>query len=577
MNSEIKNCQNCKQEFTIESEDFDFYEKVKVPAPTFCPECRMQRRMIFMNERALYKRQCDLCHKDVISVFPANATHPVYCTPCWWSDNWNPLIYGKDYDFSKSFFQQFKELMSVFPWPALDTIEPSMVNSPYCSISSYLKNCYFFHNSDYSENSAYGAFTERAKDSYDLFTIDGCEQCYEGVNLVNCNCALFSMNCENCHNVSFSRDLTGCSYCFGCINLRNKNYYIFNEPYSKEEYFSKLKTFDAGSYKAVQGVKENAKSLFLKSPRRFAHSRRNSKTTGEYVNQSKNTQFAYQVIGAEDSKYVHFLIIAPTKDSYDLTMWGGNANRLYECMGCGGGQDDVKFSYGCWSDATMNLEYCMVVKVPCTNLFGCIGLRRKSYCILNKQYTKEEYNLLCDKIIKHMNDAPFIDKLGKVYKYGEFFPAELGQFAYNESVAQQFFPLDKQEAIKQGYNWKDSEERNYKIDLKSQNLPDHIKDVSDDIAGKVIECAHKGECNEQCTTAYKIIPQELQFYKKMDLPLPRLCPNCRHYQRLAQRNPIKLWHRQCMNVGCKNEFETSYAPDRPEIIYCETCYNNEVA
>ncbi|MDD5146800.1 MAG: hypothetical protein PHN39_03645, partial [Candidatus Pacebacteria bacterium] len=108
--------------------------------------------------------------------------------------------------------------------------------------------------------------------------------------------------------------------------------------------------------------------------------------------------------------------------------------------------------------------------------------------------------------------------------------------------------------------------------------------------------AGRGDCNEQCTTAFRIIPQELQFYRKMNLPLPRLCPNCRHYQRLKQRNPLKLWKRQCQCVGeksqngvytnttshnhgsdpCPNTFETSYSPDRPEIVYCEECYLKEV-
>ena len=43
-----------------------------------------------------------------------------------------------------------------------------------------------------------------------------------------------------------------------------------------------------------------------------------------------------------------------------------------------------------------------------------------------------------------------------------------------------------------------------------------------------------------------------------------------------ERGPVKLWHRKCMNKGCNNEFETSYAPERPEIVYCESCYNQEV-
>ena len=136
-----------------------------------------------------------------------------------------------------------------------------------------------------------------------------------------------------------------------------------------------------------------------------------------------------------------------------------------------------------------------------------------------------------------------------------------------------------------GYKWREKVERNYQIDIKNEDIPDNIKDVTDDIIGKVIECEHKGECNEQCTEAFKIIEPEYQFYQRMNLPLPRLCPNCRHYLRLKQRNPLKLWHRTCMcdktnhfhkDDHCTVEFETSYAPERPEIVYCEKCYQQEV-
>jgi len=116
-----------------------------------------------------------------------------------------------------------------------------------------------------------------------------------------------------------------------------------------------------------------------------------------------------------------------------------------------------------------------------------------------------------------------------------------------------------------------------KMMLEITRLPDNIKDVDESVVGKIIGCAHKGGCNEQCSTAFKIIPSEFNFYKKMNFTLPRLCPNCRHYHRLKQRNPFKLWHRKCMHEGCTNEFETSYAPDRSEIVYCEQCYNSEVA
>lgn len=149
-------------------------------------------------------------------------------------------------------------------------------------------------------------------------------------------------------------------------------------------------------------------------------------------------------------------------------------------------------------------------------------------------------------------------------------------WSQNPPIAQEYFPLTKEQALEEGYRWKNKEERNYSIDIKNEDIPDDINDVNDDILNKVIECSHKGTCNHQCIEAFKIIPEELQFYKRMNLPLPRLCPNCRHYERLSQRNPLKLWHRTCMHEGCNNEFETSYSPDRPEIVYCEDCYKREV-
>jgi hypothetical protein len=203
-------------------------------------------------------------------------------------------------------------------------------------------------------------------------------------------------------------------------------------------------------------------------------------------------------------------------------------------------------------------------------------MKNSKYCILNKQYSKEEYEELVPKIIKYMKDMPYVDKMGRTYTYGDFFPTEISQFSYNETTAQEFFPLDKSEAENAGFLWKEPKEKNYKITIKPEDLPDNIKDTKDDITTQVIGCVHNGDCKEQCTTAFRIIESEFKFYQSHNLPLPRLCPNCRHHQRVINRNPNKLWHRKCMKEGCQNEFETSYAPERSEIVFCERCYQQEV-
>jgi hypothetical protein len=57
---------------------------------------------------------------------------------------------------------------------------------------------------------------------------------------------------------------------------------------------------------------------------------------------------------------------------------------------------------------------------------------------LNKQYTKEEYNILVPKIIEHMISTG---------ERGEFFPPKYAPFGYNESLANEYFPLRQTEAL----------------------------------------------------------------------------------------------------------------------------------
>ena len=601
MNSEIKICQNCKQNFVIEPEDFEFYAKIKVPAPTFCPECRLQRRLYFYNVNSIYKRKCDFTGEDLISIFHQDSPVKVYKNKIWWSDQWDALNFGNEVDFSKSFFEQLSGLIKRVPHMALSVSEPTMINSQYTNAAGALKNCYLVFFADYCENVSYSHYLAYVKDSIDVLWSNGSENSYEGINITKCYKTFFSQDCENCYNIYFSKNLIGCNDCFMCSGLRNKSCCILNEQYTKEEYERKLKEFETGGYKFIEDSKIKAQDFHNKYPKKFIHGKNNFKSTGDYIYQSKNAKEMYTVTGVEDSKWCEIITLEKTKDAYDYSGWGNNAQLVYECSGSGEGINNLKFSHSCWPN-DKNLEYCQWSR-SCSDCFGCVGLNNKQYCILNKQYTKEEYEQLVPRIIEHMNNMPYIDKKGRVYKYGEFFPPELSPFSYNETIAQEYFPLTKEQAEQQGYSWKDPEERNIQPTITSDQLPDHIKDVSDTITKEIIQCAHKGQCNEQCTEAFKIIPQELEFYRKMNLPLPRLCPNCRHYQRLKQRNPLKLWYRQCMCNGkesgsmnnelgikyqntiihshgtepCPNEFETTYSPDRKEIVYCEKCYNSEVA
>src|SRR3989344_670730 len=151
LNMETKNCQNCKSSFTIEPDDFNFYEKIKVPPPTFCPECRSIRRMAETNERVLFKRKCDLTGQDIFSMYRDETPFPVYETSKWYSDEWDPYQYGVDYDFSKSFFQQFLELRNKVPKMAL-VRQGFSINSEYTHRVTDMKNSYMVFRTTRSIN-----------------------------------------------------------------------------------------------------------------------------------------------------------------------------------------------------------------------------------------------------------------------------------------------------------------------------------------------------------------------------------------------------------------------------------------
>jgi len=581
---EIKTCQNCKNPFTIEPDDFAFYEKMKVPPPTFCPECRMIRRMLFENERQLFRHKDEISGKNIFSEFPPQVQAKVYDYEYWQSDAWDPMDYGREYNFSRPFFAQFRELMYDVPWVSRSA--RNLINSDYAHGASNLKDCYLCFNLGDCERCAYVTDANFMKESLDCTTVARNELCYECTNMIDSYQTHFSNRCDKCHDVWFSRDCTGCSNCFGCANLRNRQYYIFNQPYSREDYFATLEQFGLGSHQSLEEIKKQVRQFSLSLPYKFMAGVHNVNVSGDIIASGKNVHTSYNIADGENIKYSQGLS-REAKDSYDFTVWGEHSELMYEVLTSGSGCSGLKFTIDCWP-ADRDIEYsfkCM----SSNNLFGCVGLRKKSYCIFNKQYTPDEYKTLREKIIQHMNDMPFSDKEGRIYRYGEFFPPEFSPFAYNETLAQDFFPLSKEGTEAKGYVWRDPELREFQTTLDAQDLPDHIKDVDDSILREVLKCV-------SCAKAFRLIPMELEFYRRMTLPLPRVCHKCRFIERTKYRNQPKFWPRSCQCAGagsgngvyrnetshfhnqehCPNEFETSYAPDRPEIIYCETCYQSEI-
>ncbi|MFA6353495.1 MAG: hypothetical protein WCW93_01020 [Candidatus Paceibacterota bacterium] len=566
MNRETLNCQNCKKDFVIEPDDFGFYEKVKVSVPKICPDCRAQLRLCFRNERCFYKRQCDNCKKEGISTFSPNKNYPVWCPDCWWSDDLDSKKYAIDYDPNKPFFEQWKKLWNKVPKPAL--FSTNDVRCSYLNLTADNKNCYVIIESSNNENCINCYWIQLSKDLVDCSFTNKVELSYEVDDCYDCNNLRFSKGCYSCLDSSFLLDCRGCTNCLGCINLRQQKYHIFNEPYTEEEYEKKLKSFQLDTHSGVESFKKEFQNFIEDKPRKFAEIFNAVNSTGNYMTNVKNNRNCFHSYDAEDNAHsIH--VWRGAKDCVDCNTAGRGAELIYNSLNNGIETSNVICGSICWGSQFM--EYC--VNCPnSNNCFGCVNLKKGSYCIFNKQYTKEEYKKLREEIIEKMKQEGI---------YGDFYPSKISAFGYNESSAMDEFPLTKEEALKKGFKWEDTERGTYgKETIDWKNFPDSISELPSDfdVNKEVFICT-------ECSKNYRIITDELSFYKRMQIPIPRNCPECRHIRRFKNRGASKLWHRTCLcdkehisheGKPCDVEFETTYAPDRPEIVYCEKCYQQEV-
>ncbi|MCM2339395.1 MAG: hypothetical protein NDI62_02995 [Burkholderiales bacterium] len=567
MNTETRNCQNCKQDFIIEPEDFNFYEKIKVPPPTFCPGCRRMRRFAQTNEVVLYKRKCDLTGKEIFSMYPSDVSFPVYETYEWYSDKWDPYEYGIDFDEERPFLEQFFELQNKVPRMSL-VKQGESINSSYTHRVTGPKNSFMVFRSTYPEDCLYEYNGKYSKNCIDCSWVFDSQICYECVNIKNCYNLKFGQESNDCRDSYFLYACRNCSDCIACVNLVNNQYCIWNKQYTKEEYFKTLKNLSLNKHSGIEKMKKDFEVFRKKFPIKSMATIKSEKVSGNWFSNCKNVRESFDCIEIKDGK--HLFMVFGAEDCMDYYEWGNKAEQIYESVNCGLNITRLYFCNQCWAGAT-DLYYCNTCP-GARNCFGCVGLRKGEYSILNKRYSKEEYEILKEKIIKQMKEVPFVDKRGIKYYFGEFFPVEFSDFAYNETIANYHFALSREEALFKDYKWKNKEKINYKITLRSGTLPETISEVNDSILDEVIECEEKD--NLESAGAFRITANELQFYRKMDLPLPRVCFNIRYWKRMNKRPKLKIIKRQCGK--CNIDVETVYNEDYAPILYCEKCYQQEV-
>ncbi|MCR4328153.1 MAG: hypothetical protein NUV53_01410, partial [Patescibacteria group bacterium] len=411
MPEESRQCQNCKQSFQIDTQDFAFYEKISVPPPTFCPECRLKRRLMWRNERSLYKRTCGLCGDALLSVYHSQSPYTVYCAPCWWSDTWDPLSSGKEYDFTKPFFTQYEELFKNVPRIALEG--KNSLNCDYANYLENVRNVYLSYSVIFgSEDVWYSKNIDHSRWVMDSFDVSESEQCYQCIAIsksYNCRYAQFSHDCIDC---AYVFDCINCQNCILCTNQRNKRYCVRNKQVTKEEYEKEMIRIKNAGRDVHVVYERNFEDMKVASIRKYAWTKNVVASTGDDIRDSKNLIKGFSCYGMENAKFIFRCV--SLKDSMDATN-GGRSELYYEFIGGGGvGSNRVRFcSYNI--NGLSDVEYTDHCGSS-SNLFGCVGVRSKQYCILNKQYSKESFDELKTRIIEHMDVMPYVDNAGRIYR-----------------------------------------------------------------------------------------------------------------------------------------------------------------
>lgn len=544
----MPSCIQCKKEFIIPAMETDFLSKINLPKPALCPTCRRQGRFAWRNERILYHRKCNLTGKQIISIYAPDSPYKVYDQHEWHTDKWDALNYGRDFNFNRPFFDQFNELM--MDVPKISVFTSRNENSDYTNGAQQDKNCYMIFVSDHNQ------------DCYYSYAIDSCEDCAECLNCYKCALCVDCIDCSESYNLAYCEkthtsrdgkflyDCKNCQDCFACWGLRGKQYCILNRQYSKEEYAKLISKWDLGDKRIISKIRADVEQKWKSQQiHQYYDGNNNLNVTGDHIVGCKNCIECYDSGNLEDCGYLIFSF--KSKDCFDGHVVVDNCQLCYGTISTIN-QYNTQFTFvSFYSKNSMYLDHSQY----CQDCFGCSGLKRQKYCILNKQYSKEEYESLRAKIIEHMRGTG---------EWGMLLPPQLSPFGYNETVAQEYFPLTRTQAAKNGWKWRDENKDSSAIyQGPKAEIPDNIKKAESDVPDKIFSC-------EKCSEPFKIIPHELALYKKLGLPLPRMCFDDRHAARIGKRNPRQLFQRNCQK--CRAALETTYAPERPETVYCEDCY-----
>jgi len=399
----------------------------------------------------------------------------------------------KEYDSTVSFFNQFEELKRSVPHISRMEIG-TCENTEYVWTVKNSKNVYLSNTVISCEEVMESYHVKYSSKVYNSVLVrENCHSIYNSYAVITSSFIFYSKNIENSSNIWFSQWMTGCTECVACSWLTNQQYCIQNKQYSEEEYFhiKKILLSQKENFALRYGVLEN-------------------KT---FITSCENNENTFNALGVKNSRNVYF---AGNKkwasDYYDVYSWW-MSNDFYWVCNCWWASENIYCSTSIAH--SHSLYYCAEMN-GCSFCLWCVWLKNKSYCILNKQYTKEERHQKVDEIFWKMEEE---------WVLGDFLPWGINPFYFNDTAA---YLIDdsftKEEVEELWYLWRDEK---IKVDIPegmdvvSSNDLNQFESATNHWERQVTPNILKKVIQDEAWNYYRIIPMEYKFLKKHGLPLPR--------------------------------------------------------
>lgn len=408
-------------------------------------------------------------------------------------------------DYSQPFFDIYKKLWDSVNLPPT-ILFGSCENANFSDQTVSSKNCYLSYVVIRDcEDVLYSVSVKEGSKNIlnSLMVRDWSDTVFYSKGIISSFSVFYSHFITNSSNIWFSSNLVWCTECVGCQNLDNQSYCIKNKKYAKEEYLRLKKQLLAQQQKfsgwqqwiSHNGLNRGSESIVHGNANIQSDNLENAYMNYQ-VSEGRNTILVWGKLQWE-RVYDAFLQTPPESDIYGVfsTGYGSHIYLSHQIKG--------------WS-----VIFYSYLLDECSFCLGCIGLKNKSYCIFNKQYTKEE---------RHQKVEIIFWKMENEWILWNFFPWSLNPFYFNDTAASLIEDFTKEEVEAQWYLRRDEE---LAVDIpdrmdvvKSEELAtyesriDGVWTIDPTILKKVIK--------DEAWNVYRIIKMEYDFLVKHWLPLPR--------------------------------------------------------